>query len=225
MLIEIPGILGKEDLQTTRDGLAKCRFVDGKATAGVQAGGVKNNLETVPSREMMEIARIVYAGLVSNETFNQFALPRKLLPPIFSRYEIGMEYGSHSDVGMMHIDQPEAATRTDLSLTVFLSDPDDYDGGELVIDTNVGRNEFKLAAGDVVVYPCHYLHWVAPITRGVRYAAVSWVQSYVRAADHREILYELDQVASFVPESRRNDPNATTLFNLYHKLMRMWADT
>lgn len=225
MLIEIPGILVKDELNYITDALSRAEFVDGKVSAGEQACEVKNNLEVKPSQSILELARMVYAGLVRSASFNQFALPRKIMVPIFSRYEVGMEYGSHSDVSMMHIDQPELATRTDLSCTVFLNDPDTYDGGELTIETTVGEQRFKLPAGHAVVYPCHNLHWVAPVTRGARLGAITWVQSFVRTDAEREILFELDSVSAKVAAGRSNQPGTQQLFNVYHKLMRMWADT
>lgn len=225
MLYEVPGILSKEQVGTIVRRLSACRFVDGRLTAGSQASTVKKNLELASGEQRMELARMVYAGLAENPRFNQIALPRRMMVPIFSRYDVGMEYGSHADVAMMGITTPEHATRTDLSLTVFLSDPDSYDGGELVITSDVGESRFKLPAGHAVVYPSHNLHYVARVTRGVRFAAVSWVQSFVRESDRREVLHELNSVAESLAGAQV-EPGATeVLFNVYHKLLRMWADS
>ncbi len=230
MLLEIPGILKSAEAAGIVAKLSRAQFVDGKLSAGGFAGAVKNNLEMAPNQEMMTLARQVYAGLAGHPVFNTFALPRKMLVPIFSRYDVGMEYGLHTDIAMMGIDQPEKATRTDLSFTLFLSEPGTYEGGELVIRTHVGENRFKPAAGSVVVYPSHNLHYVAPVESGVRYAAVSWAQSFVREDSRREILFELNGVAEGLAEKLEAGSPLTrdetdVLFGLYHKLMRMWADT
>lgn len=225
MLIEIPGILGKDQVNRLRQYLLTAQYNDGRLSAGDLASGVKNNLELPADEKVVELARIVHAGLVGNPTFNQFALPRRMTMPIFSRYDVGMEYGDHADVALMGIDTPDMATRTDLSLTLFLSDPDTYDGGELVARTLVGENRFKPAAGHVVVYPSHYLHHVTKVTRGVRLAAVAWVQSLIREDDRRELLYELNGVSENLAGQGIPRVDADVLFNSYHKLMRMWADT
>jgi len=224
VLIEIPDVLSTGEVERIRDTLAGMCFVDGRASAGSQASAVKRNEELPPSNEMMELAKVVYQGLGRNETFNHFALPRKMMAPIFSRYKDGMNYGSHSDVAVMQIGSPERATRTDLSLTVFLSDPESYDGGALVISSHVGEQSFKLAPGSAVVYPSHNLHWVDTVTRGERLAAVSWVQSYIRQDVHREILFELDDISVQIAERDQDDDSTLVLFNLYHKLMRLWAE-
>ncbi len=225
MLIEIPEVLSRDEVGYLNDRLSRCQFVDGRLTAGYQAQRVKNNLELAPSRDMVELARTVHGALARNPVFNQFALPRKLMVPIFSRYEVGTEYGNHSDVSMMHIDQPEAAIRTDIATTVFLSQPEEYDGGSLEISTHAGVQQVKLPAGFAVAYPCHYLHRVEPVTRGHRLAAVTWTQSFVRAEGQREILYELNDTAEVMGREDPDGPEAQSIFNVYHKLMRMWAET
>lgn len=230
MLLEIPGILSQAEAAGIVARLSRAQFVDGKLSAGGFAGEVKNNLEMAPNQEMIELARQIYAGLAGNPVFNNFALPRKMLVPIFSRYDVGMEYGLHTDIAMMGIDQPEKATRTDLSFTLFLSEPETYRGGELVIRTHVGENKFKPVAGSIVVYPSHNLHYVAPVEEGVRYAAVSWAQSFVREDARREILFEMNQVAEDIAgklEGGKTITRAETdiLFGIYHKLLRMWANT
>lgn len=224
MLLELGGVLPPSAAGRLCERLERSRFEDGRRTAGTQAGAVKNNLELPPSHSMMALAKEVYAALVRHEAFNSFAVPRKVMAPIFSRYDEGMSYGRHSDVALMGIDRPEAATRTDLSVTVFLSDPQSYDGGELTISTPVGEHRFKTEAGSAVIYPCHFLHWVEPVTRGVRYAAVTWIQSFVRSDRQREILYELEGVAAGAMPEDGDSGSADTLHNVYHKLMRMWAE-
>ncbi len=224
MLIEIPDVLSSGEVERIRGALAGMTFVDGRASAGAQASAVKNNEEIQPCNEVMGLAKLIGEGLARHQTFNHFALPRKIMVPIFSRYKDGMNYGSHSDVSVMQIGNPERAIRTDLSITVFLSDPESYDGGALVISTHVGEQSFKLAPGSAVVYPSHNLHWVEAVTRGERLAAVSWVQSYIRQDAHRDILYELDDISTRIAERDPDDAHNQVLFNLYHKLMRLWAE-
>ncbi|MDJ0949039.1 MAG: Fe2+-dependent dioxygenase [Alphaproteobacteria bacterium] len=225
MLIEIPDVLTRGQVLDIRERLSRACFVDGALSAGAQASGVKRNTEIAGGELRMQLARDVCSALASNHQFNHFALPRRIMVPIFSRYEVGMTYGSHTDVALMGVDVPEHATRTDLSLTLFLSDPESYDGGELVIQTHVGENRFKLPAGRCVVYPSHNLHYVAPVSRGVRLAAVTWVQSFVRADAQREVLFELCNLSELAAGRDLGREGTDMLFNIYHKLTRMWADT
>lgn len=225
MLIEIPEVLSRGQAQAIRGRLSGARFVDGGLSAGAQAGKVKKNLEMAADSQRMALAQDVCNALAQHPMFNHFALPRRIMVPIFSRYEVGMTYGSHTDVALMGVDVPEHATRTDLSLTLFLSDPESYDGGELVIQTHVGEHRFKLPAGSCVVYPSHNLHYVSPVTRGVRLAAVTWVQSFVRADAQREVLFELCNLSESLADQELGREEIDMLFNVYHKLTRMWADT
>lgn len=196
--------------------LAQRTFADGKLTASGLARDVKNNLQ-VSGRETDGLAEIVAAAFRRSPEFQAFALPRRFARPIFSRYDPGMEYGTHIDQALM------GEVRTDLSVTVYLSRPETYDGGELVIQMPLGNQEIKLDAGEAIVYPSNCLHYVAPVTRGVRLAAVTWVQSLVRDESLRGILCDLHQ-AMQEPAVAKN-PNLTLLLGKsFHNLLRYAAD-
>ncbi len=225
MLLEIPGVLTREELAHINQSLARQQFVDGAATAGPQAVTAKRNLELPPTPEWQELSQMVAGALMRCDVFVQAILPRRLMNPMFNRYDVGMEYGSHTDISIMDIGHPTMATRTDVSMTIFLSDPDSYDGGELVIATPAGENRIKPAAGGAVVYPSGNLHWVEKVTRGSRVAAVSWAQSYVRNAEHRSILFELDGATELARGNDDGGAQADILLSLYHKLLRLWSET
>lgn len=223
MITCIDEVLTPEEVQKVRQAFAGMTFVDGKATAGHRAKRVKHNLQADRSKSpgASEVEEIILAALGRSAEFKRTALPRHIRPPLFSRYESGMHYGAHVDDAIMGTTQ---RARSDLSLTLFVSDPQDYDGGELVIDTPFGEQEVKLPAGAAVVYASSTLHRVAPVTRGRRLAAVTWVQSLVRDPAAREILHDLDLVRRACqrldPESRETD----LAYKTYVNLMRMWAE-
>jgi PKHD-type hydroxylase len=223
MLIEIADVLPRKDAAAVCDRLRKANFSDGSRTVGHLAAGVKNNRELAPNQERLELGRMVSAALVSNPAFNNFALVRHMMLPIFSRYDAGMAYGRHSDEAILGIDTPHDSMRNDLALTLFLSEPESYDGGELSVETPVGPHRFKLSPGSAVVYPSHYLHEVLPVTRGVRFAAITWVQSYVREAERRAVLHELGTASARLRQQGVARGDVDAMFNVYHKLLRMWA--
>jgi len=225
MLLEIPAVLTRDELAHINGRLTALQFVDGAATAGDQAVTAKRNLELPPTPEWQELSQMVAGALMRCSSFVQATLPRRLMNPMFNRYDVGMEYGSHTDISIMDFGHPTMATRTDISMTVFLGEPDSYDGGELVIATPAGENSLKPAAGSAVVYPSGNLHWVEKVTRGSRIAAVSWAQSYVRSAEHRTILFELDSATEMARGNDDGGEQADMLLSLYHKLLRLWADT
>jgi len=225
MLLEIPAVLTREELAHINGRLAALQFVDGAATAGDQAIAAKRNLELPPTPEWQELSQIVAGALMRCSSFVQATLPRRLMNPMFNRYDVGMEYGSHTDISIMDIGHPTMATRTDISMTVFLGEPDSYDGGELVIATPAGENRVKPPAGSAVVYPSGNLHWVEKVTRGARVAAVSWAQSYVRNAEYRTILFELDSATEMARANDDSGEQADMMLSLYHKLLRLWSDT
>jgi PKHD-type hydroxylase len=192
-------------------------FVDGKLTAQGMARDVKNNLQLDHNESSSEVERLVATALTRNEEFNSFTLPKRINGPLFNRYEPGMAYGPHVDNALM------SGVRTDLSVTLFLSPPDTYDGGELVIHQALGAEEVKLDAGEAIIYPSTAVHHVAPVTRGMRLAAVSWVQSAVRDERLRTILFDLGRFAREYggPE----DAGATLLLTRsYHNLLRYAAE-
>lgn len=192
MLLEIPGVLNAAQLEKINQILDQAEFVDGKLTAGMAARRVKRNQEMKQEPKRMELLiRILVSSLSHNDTFNSAVLPHRMADPIFARYQPGMTYGDHVDDPIMGKSGPRF--RTDVSMTLFLREPESYEGGELVIRTSFGAREVKLAAGDAVIYPSSSLHRVAEVTRGERLVALAWVQSHVRDPAQRELLYELNQ--------------------------------
>lgn len=222
MLQCIPDILEYAELKKVRQAIGDGAFMDGKQTAGYRAKRVKNNLQMdKDSPGAAEAKSIVLAALRRNRTFQDAALPRTIRPPLISRYGAGMNYGWHVDDALMAGDPK---VRSDLSITVFLNDPNDYEGGELVISSPFGEQEVKLPAGAAVVYPSATLHQVAAVTRGERLAAVTWARSYVREAARREILADLlavqKKLAALAPDEAETD----LAFKTYSNLLRMWSD-
>jgi len=218
MQIVIGAVLSADEVALMRRTLAQTRFEDGRATAGFAARLVKNNRQATTDRKVDTIRKLAEARILANEVFALAVRPKALTSVMFSRYEAGMQYGSHVDDALMH------GTRTDVSFTLFLSDPESYAGGELVIETASGEDSVKLAAGSLVAYPSTTLHRVAPVTRGVRLAAVGWARSYVRDAAQREMLFDLDTArrALFAREGKSAE------FDLVSKslanLLRMWVE-
>ena len=222
MLLQIPELLNAPQLEKIHELLAQARFVDGKLTAGMAASKVKNNEELAPEPELLQrLYRIVMASVGHNATFRSAALPAKVADFIFARYQPGMRYGDHVDDPIMG---QGTKFRTDVSMTIFLNPPEDYDGGELVIRTPFGEQQVKLPAGHAVVYPSASVHRVAEVTRGERMVALTWIQSFVRDAAQRELLYELDQSRQHL---LKIDPESDVTKNIdrsYVNLLRMWAD-
>ncbi len=201
--------------------LEKARFVDGKATARGQAGDVKFNLQTRPSDEALEpLDEILRGALARHDAFHAFTHPKAVQIPIYSRYEPGMTYGPHVDRAVMG---DLARIRTDLSMTLFLSPPESYEGGELTIRNEIGEDAVKLDSGEAVVYPSSAIHYVAPVTRGVRVAAVTWIQSMFRDASMREILWDMWVVLQRIPSTL--EPELQLLMSkTYNNLIRYAAD-
>ena len=222
MLTCIPDILDWTEIKKIRATVAESAFQDGKKTAGYRAKRVKRNLQMDRTSEAAkEVKAIIHTGLWRNPTFQRVALPNSMRPPLISRYQEGMNYGLHVDDAMMG---NGAKTRTDVSVTVFLSDPADYDGGEIVMNSPFGEQEIKLPAGAAVVYPSSTLHQVAPVTRGERLAAVTWVQSHVRDPAKREILYDLHRMREKLAKLRPDEEEADLAFKTYANLLRMWSE-
>lgn len=216
----LSGILDATALTALRRALAPLAFSDGAATAGWHAQTVKHNLQ---ARDEALAAGVLQA-LQAHPLFQAAALPARIRPPLFSRYVAGMGYGNHVDDALMGGTHP---LRSDLAITVFLSDPADYDGGELVLDTHSGQQTYKLDAGHALLYPATTVHRVEPVRRGERLAAVLWVQSHVRDAGHRELLFDLDTARRQVWAQAGNVPTPTfeLLAKTYANLLRTWAET
>ncbi|MES9962020.1 MAG: Fe2+-dependent dioxygenase [Candidatus Sedimenticola sp. 20ELBAFRAG] len=222
MMLEIPGLLNEAQLKKIDEILSNAEFVDGKLTAGMAAQRVKNNeeLKREPGKQELLI-RILMASLSHNEEFKAAALPAKMADPIFARYHQGMTYGDHVDDPIMGSGQK---FRTDVSMTVFLRDPDAYEGGELVVRTSFGTKKIKMPAGGAVVYPSSSLHHVAPVTSGERLVALFWMQSHVRDPAKRELLFELNKARNTLLKERPDEEASELVDKSFANLMRMWAD-
>jgi len=224
MIVCISDVLTAEEIKKLREEAALLPFVPGVETAGGRARRVKNN-EQVSQKadERKALHEIVVTALTRNKEFNRAALPKRVRPPLISRYREGMAYGKHVDNALMG---PKAAReRSDVSITVFISDIDEYDGGELVIHSPFGVQEVKLPSGSVVVYPSSSLHEVTEVTRGERLVAVTWAQSYVRDDRQREILAHLGQVKDKMSEIAAEAAETDLVHHTYANLLRMWAET
>jgi len=222
MMLCIPEVLTRAELERLRTTLAGAEFADGKVTAGYRGRRVKNNLQL--SRENAagnDMALIIEQALWRNETFGWAVWPKQIRGILFSRYEPGMSYGNHVDNAIMG---KANLWRSDVAFTVFLADPADYDGGELVIESPLGAQEIKLAAGEAVVYPASSVHRVAEVTRGQRLAAVGWVQSQVRDSAQREVLWDLERIKRLMATRLPDAPETDLAFKTQANLLRMWAD-
>ncbi len=220
-LIHIPQLLTSAELITIDALIDKANFVDGKLTATLAAREVKNNLQIEANSEnLAEIQKIINAALAQSPLFNIAALPKTVYPFLVSKYSSGKYYGWHVDSPVMG----NPPIRTDLAMTIFLNDPANYEGGELVIQSDTGTSNFKPAKGDAVLYPCQYLHCVNEIKSGERVAAVTWVQSNVKDPGQRQILFQLNQVHSALYEQAPNAPATNLLLQTHSNLFRMWAD-
>ncbi len=225
MLLPIEKVLTAEELARIQGVLANAEYVDGRVTAGYQSALAKNNLQLPEqSSEACELGGLVLDALGRSQPFASAALPRRIYPPLFNRYTMGMGFGNHVDNAIRGSMDP---MRTDLSVTLFLSEPEEYEGGELVIDDTYGTHHVKLPAGDLVLYPATSLHRVTPVTRGIRNACFFWVQSMVRDDARRSLLFDLDRSIVGLYQSvadARDRPELLTLAGCYHNLLRQWAE-
>jgi PKHD-type hydroxylase len=225
VLIEINAVLGATQVDEILRDLESADWADGRGSAGYLSQAVKRN-QQLPDADpvALELGRRILRALEGNPRFVSAALPHKVLPPLFNRYEVGSEYGAHIDGAIRPITGTAHRIRTDLSATLFLSAPDSYDGGELVVDDASGTRRIKLAAGDLILYPASSVHSVAPVTRGRRYASFFWIQSMVRDDGERTLLFDLDSAIRQVAQGSPDDPSVIQLTNVYHNLLRRWAD-
>ena len=227
MLLHIPDVLTAAEVSHAQALLANAPWADGRAGAGVQAAQVKNNEQLAhDSAEAKEIRAMVLRGLDRCPLFFSAALPKKVFPPRLNRYGGDSNfYGNHIDGAVRYLPDSGQRVRTDVSCTVFLNDPNDYDGGELCIADTYGEQALKLPAGHMVVYPGTSLHQVKPVTQGHRLACFFWVESMVRSDDQRRLLYELDMALMGLRTRHGETQETTALTGTYHNLLRMWADT
>ena len=223
MLISIPNILDKERLDFISQLLAKSNFADGTLSAGLAAKRVKNNEELAANEQhMQQLNNLVMGSLVQHDEFKAAAIPFRVAAPYYARYTKGMAYGDHVDDPIMG--DTGQQYRSDISTTVFLNEPSDYEGGELVITTSFGEQKIKLAAGSAIVYPSSSLHHVAEVTSGTRLVAVTWAQSMVRDPAKRELLYQLNQARESLLKSRPDDVETKQVDVSYVNLFRMWSE-
>ena len=228
MLLTIPQVIDAAALRAVCAFLdaPEAAWVDGRVTAGYQGAQVKNNRQIDErSHTARECQQIIVSALERNPLFISAALPNTLYPPMFNRYEPGMAFGAHVDGSMRIHPHSGAKLRTDVSATLFLSDPADYEGGELHVVDTFGTHNVKLTAGDMVLYPATSLHQVTPVTRGTRTACFFWVQSLVREDGERALLFELDTAIQQLNLSGADEAARRSLIGCYHNLMRKWSDT
>jgi len=226
MLLQVPNVLGAEQVAHCRQVLDAADWADGRITAGYQSAQAKDN-QQLPEESPMaqQLGDLVLAALQRSPLFISAALPLKVFPPLFNRYAGGQSFGSHVDNAIRQVRGTPHRVRTDLSATLFLSAPDEYDGGELVVEDTYGTHSIKLPAGDLVLYPASSLHLVRPVTRGARIASFFWIQSMVRDDGERTLLYDLDRAAQQVHRDLPDSAAAVQLTSVYHNLLRRWADT
>jgi PKHD-type hydroxylase len=228
MLICIPEILSKADVAEFRRIMDGCVWEDGRSTAGAQSALVKRNEQLPPDGEVVrQLGNRVVSALTANPRFLSAAIPLHIFPPLFNRYTAadGHHFGIHVDNAVRGDRLTGLRIRTDLSVTLFLSEPEEYDGGELVIEDFYGSHQVKLPAGDLVVYPASSLHLVTPVTRGARVASFFWLQSMIRDVHARSLIFDLDTaIQALVARLGRDDPETVQLTGIYHNLIRCWAE-
>jgi PKHD-type hydroxylase len=230
MLITIPDVLTSEQVAQARRMLAEAEWVDGRVTAGYQAQEVKRNTQ-IPegSPASVKLGEMILAGLARSPRFMSAALPLRVFPPMFNSYSGGQTFGTHVDTALRQLSTTGQRIRTDLSATLFLTPPEDYDGGELVVEDAYGTHSVKLPAGHMVLYPATSLHRVEPVTRGARVSSFFWIQSMVREDSQRALLFDLDTAIQRLASAGAQDsPEVKTstvqLTGVYHNLLRQWAE-
>jgi PKHD-type hydroxylase len=231
MMVHVPHLLSGEQVAHMRGVLSETDWVDGKVTAGAQSAAEKRNLQLPEdSPTARALGELILSALGRNERFMSAALALRVFPPLFNRYDVGMGFGTHIDNAIRFV-KPSLASgnsirvRTDLSATLFLTDPADYDGGELVVEDTFGSHKVRLPAGDLVLYSATSRHHVTPVTRGSRWASFFWIQSMVRDEAARTMLFELDTAVQGLRGKLGDDPEVVRLTGLYHNLVRRWTET
>jgi PKHD-type hydroxylase len=230
MMIQIPALLPAEQVAHIRGQLAATDWVDGKVTAGTQSAQAKHNLqvpEDAPAARAL--GDIILTALGRNERFMSASLALRVFPPLFNRYDTGMGFGTHIDNAIRFVKPSPGSgapirVRTDLSATLFLTDPADYDGGELVVEDTYGTHKVKLAAGDLVLYSATSRHHVTEVTRGSRWSSFFWIQSMIRDEAARAMLFDLDSAVQGLRKEQGDTPHVVSLTGLYHNLVRRWAE-
>jgi PKHD-type hydroxylase len=225
MLLQIADVLTAAEVASARQRLDAAAWIDGRVTAGHQSAKAKDNLQLPEDSPVArELGEEILAALQRNPLFLAAALPARVFPPLFNRYQGGQSFGNHVDNAIRHVAGTAVRIRTDLSATLFLAGPDEYNGGELVIEDTYGVHEVKLPAGHLVLYPASSLHNVRPVTRGARVASFFWIQSMVRDDSARTLLFDLDSAIQLLAQGHVDHPVAVPLTGVYHNLLRRWAE-
>ncbi len=225
MLVQIPNVLSPEQLYQCRTMLAEAEWVNGWVTAGHQSIMAKDNVQLPEDHpSAVRMGDLILEVLEKNPLFVASALPSKVFPPLFNRYSNGQNFGTHIDNAIRQVNGTANRIRTDLSATLFLSEPAEYDDGELVIEDNYGVQRVKLAAGSLILYPASSLHHVTPVTKGERLASFFWIQSMIRDDGQRTLLFDLDMSIQRISAKLPGDPTVVHLTGVYHNLLRRWAD-
>jgi PKHD-type hydroxylase len=225
LLLQIPGVLTAQELADCQRLLERAEWIDGRVTAGHQSAQVKHNRQLAEDSETArELGKIVVGAVSRNPLFISAALPNRIFPPLFNCYEIGDGFGTHVDNAIRVVGATGARVRTDISATLFFSEPADYDGGELIVEDTYGTHSVKLPAGSMVLYPASSLHHVTAITRGRRLASFFWIQSMVRDDGQRALLFDLDSAIRRLGADQPSHPSVVQLTGIYHNLLRSWAE-
>lgn len=225
MLISIPDVLTVEQVKHARAKLDAAQWVDGRVTAGHQSARTKDNMQLPEGHPVaLELGEMILNALGANPLFVSAALPLRVFPPLFNSYAGGQSFGTHVDNAIRHDARTGGRIRTDISATLFLSGPDEYDGGELMVEDTYGAHAVKLPAGHMVLYPATSLHHVTPVTRGTRVASFFWLQSMIRSDGDRTLLFDLDQGIQRVAAEAPASGAAVALTGVYHNLLRRWAE-
>lgn len=225
MLLHIPDVLTAEQVTYCRQKLDESEWVDGRVTAGHQSARAKNNLQLPEEHPVArELGDLIIAALQNNPLFMTAALPLKVSPPLFNCYQGGQSFGTHVDNAIRQINGTPHRVRTDLSATLFLAQPEEYEGGELSVEDTYGVHNVKLPAGHLILYPSTSLHHVRPVTKGARIASFFWIQSMVRDDGERTLLFDLDMAIQRITTDAPDHPATLQLTGVYHNLLRRWAD-
>jgi PKHD-type hydroxylase len=225
MLLQIPQVLSADQIADSRRQLDASEWIDGRVTAGHQSARAKDNAQLPEDAPVARaLGQMILAALERSPLFVSAALPLKIFPPLFNRYAGGQAFGVHVDNAVRQVRNTTHRVRTDISATLFLSQPDEYDGGELIVEDTFGTHSVKLPAGDLVLYPASSLHRVQSVTRGARVASFFWIQSMIRDDGQRTILFDLDLAIQRLGADVPNHPSLVQLTGTYHNLLRRWAD-
>ncbi|HWB95115.1 MAG TPA: Fe2+-dependent dioxygenase [Bryobacteraceae bacterium] len=225
MLLAIPDVLTAQEVVHARQVLDQADWVDGKVTAGPQSALAKNNMQLLEEHPAArDLGEMILDALGRNALFISAALPSRVFPPLFNLYQGGQSFGTHVDNAIRQVPGTPHRIRTDLSATLFLASPEEYDGGELVVEDTYGTHQVKLPAGHMVLYPSTSLHHVRPVTRGARLASFFWIQSMVRDDGHRTLLFDLDMAIQRLNQDLGEQNSTVPLTGVYHNLLRCWAE-